>query len=727
MTKQPSFRKRILAAVLSLSLFAFPISLYSFDTDGISEFRSLDGSGNNEAETDLGTTDSILIRMTFTAYGDVTNSPRGVFDEDEGDGNVELDEQTFLPSPRRISNLVHDQNGVDMRSLRNFSQLFFQFGQFLSHDTGLSEPDSSVETGGTTGLVGNESFNVDTSNDPDFNFSELSVTRSVAEDSTHSGTGFREQINTITAFIDGSNVYGSTDARANALRSFVRGELLEQNGPDGALLPFNTFGLSNASAFPVDPTTLFAAGDVRANEQIGLTAFHTLFLREHNRIAREIYNRDFFGQNPSDTAVDEAIYQETRAIVAALLQKITYYEWLPALLGFDAMGPYEGYDPFTDPQIANEFSTAAFRLGHTMLPSTYFPTDANGITEEVALLNAFFNPSYVSTKGIDSIIRGQAGQLQQEIDRFIVDDVRNFLFGPGFGGLDLASLNIQRGRDHGVPSFKDVKDAIGLGEVSAFTDIASAPIAALLEQAYGSSRAEDVDLWTGGLCETHPPGTSLGPTFSAIFIDQFNRLRHGDRFYFENPDIYSQTFTSQIMATTFADIIRRNTSIKDHEVNDFAFFVSGYEPFQPDLTIAPKNNSSHYRGDNVYNESSVGQYVRLSSSKQKWARVFTGLQNDGAFVAEEKLVVQTPSKRKFRLKVFSFTGGGKRNITGSIRSGYYITAKLDPGQFERFETRVKVKPANRSAAPKATIHYRASGEKGVRALDSASARFRFRG
>ena len=314
----------------------------------------------------------------------------------------------------KISNLVHNQGSNDLPSERKLNQLFFQFGQFLSHDTGLSEPDGGVSTGGTTGRSGNEAFPIEVeSSDPDFNFAEIPLTRSISISASVSATGVREQINLITTFIDASNVYGSHGSRTRALRSFSGGELLVQPGPDGDLPPFNSFGLSNANPLRLPESLLFAAGDVRSNEQVGLTAFHTLFLREHNRLARQIAEDDFRGANLSNPAIDEEIFQRARATVAAFLQKITYHDWLPALLGTNAMSRYYGYDSQIDPRITNEFSTAAFRIGHTMLPSQYRITDQQGNESVLSLRNAFFNPAYISLNGISDIIRGQALHPQQ--------------------------------------------------------------------------------------------------------------------------------------------------------------------------------------------------------------------------------------------------------------------------------------------------------------------------
>src|SRR5690606_25022548 len=147
-------------------------------------------------------------------------------------------------------------------------------------------------------------------------------------------------------------------------------------------------------------------------------------------------------------------------------------------------------------------------------------------------LNAFFNPSEVEAHGIESILRGATVNLAQEIDTEVVNDVRNFLFGPpGAGGFDLASLNIQRGRDHGLADYNATRVALGLDAVESFSDITSDPdVAARLEQLYGT--VDNIDLWVGGLAEDHLPGSSMGETFSFIIIDQFQRLRDGDRFWY---------------------------------------------------------------------------------------------------------------------------------------------------------------------------------------------------
>ena len=291
----------------------------------------------------------------------------------------------------------------------------------------------------------------------------------------------------------------------------------------------------------------------------------TLFVCEHNRLAGLIA-----GEHPELTG--QEIYELARKIVGAEVHAITFHEFLPLLLGPGAIEPYSGYDSTVDPSIAMEFSTAGYRVGHTLLSPMLLRIDADGEQYELSLAEAFFTPSLVTEHGISGFLRGLSGQVAQEVDSKLVDQIRNLLFGaPGGPGRDLASLNIQRGRDHGVPSYNDVRGAYGLPPATIFADISLDPVVQEeLRQAYGD--VDLIDLWPGGLAEDHVPGANVGETFRTIIADQFRRLRDGDRFWFEN-DPYFQAnpdLLEQVRGTSLADIIRRNTEIGD-ELPDVVF------------------------------------------------------------------------------------------------------------------------------------------------------------
>ena len=534
------------------------------------EIRSIDGSGNNLANPDWGSTGVELLRLTTPAYADGVGEPRG--------GGA-------LPSPRAISNAIASQS-ASLPNPAGATDWLWQWGQFLDHDldlTPLANPEEPLNIPVPMG-------------DPDFDpFAlgnlEMSFVRSAANGGT---TTAREQLNGITAFVDASNLYGSDAARAIALRDVGNdGKMKMAAGSGGEMnLVFNTFGLPNEGDLGADG---YLSGDVRANEQIGLTAVHTLFSREHNRIADDLKSRLDGGEQTlvekRDQSIaqagngigdeDDFIYQSARKLVAAQMQKITYEEFLPVLLGNGALMPYQGYDDTINPGISNEFATAAYRVGHTMLsPELLRVDDFDTIIAAINLQDAFFSPELVDQDGVDTLLKGLASQHAQNIDPFLIDDVRNFLFGPpGAGGLDLASLNIQRGRDHGLAGYSAVRAGLGLSPVNSFLEMTGGDNA--LAQAFASvyDSVADVDLWIGGLAEAHAGSGLVGETIGAILIDQFTRTRDGDRFYYELERDHLLTLDPDFQSSSrLSDIIRRNTSINNIQDNVFLLRASASVP-----------------------------------------------------------------------------------------------------------------------------------------------------
>ena len=497
--------RKLLAADLGVSLdVLLPVQSHyqqsyqaETSTDTL-EYRAIDGTGNNLADPELGSTHEQLLRGSAVEYEDGISTPAGA----------------DRVSAREISNEIVTQTTTEVND-RGLTDLVWVFGQFIDHDLDLTESatpeeDFSIEV--PTGDVFFDPFGTGEAT--------ISLTRAIFDTDTGTSTeNPREQINEITAFLDGSVVYGSDEIRAAELRTFSGG-LLKTS--EGDLLPFNDAGLSNAGG---TGDTLFLAGDVRANENVALTAMHTVWVREHNFWAEKIASED-----PSLS--DEEIYQQAKAIVTAELQAITYNEFLPALLGEDALSDYNGYDETVDPGINNEFSGAAYRFGHSMLSTELLRLNDDGTEADegnLSLQDAFFSPDEITENGIDSILAGVASQVANEIDNQVVDDIRNFLFGPpGAGGFDLASLNIQRGRDLGLADYNQVREDFGLERVTSFDEISSDPeVAAKLEELYGS--VDNIDLWVGGLAEDHVDGSSMGELFSTIIVDQFERIRTGDR------------------------------------------------------------------------------------------------------------------------------------------------------------------------------------------------------
>ena len=505
------------------------------------EHRSMDGRANNFRHPSRGMTGTAQLKIAPTSYADGVSTPTA-----------------SRPNARAVSNLVSSQQESVPNSV-GASDIVWQWGQFLDHDIVLS-PDNPAEPFPIPVPQGDPVFDAGGTGQ-----AAIGLNRSAVDPDTGTDTDNpRRQTNAATAFVDASQVYGPEGSRALALRS-GDGTGRLKTSHEGRLLPFNEQGLENEGGRDLE--SLFVAGDVRANEQIGLIAMHTLFVREHNRLADIIADQD------PDLSGDE-IYQLARKIVGAQNQAVTFNEFLPLLLGPDAIGAYTGYDPSVDPAIASEFSAAAFRVGHTMLSPDLLLIGADGQQEQVSLARSFFNPSLVAEHGISAILRGLAAQPAQQVNTLVIDEVRNMLIkDPNGPALDLAALNIQRGRDHGVGDYNTVRRAYGLAPAESIADISSDPsVQQALTHAYDD--IGDLDLWTAALAEDHVAGAMVGETLQTIISDQFRRLRDGDRFWFENDPYFlaNPGLLDEVRSTTLADIIRRNTPIDD-EIQDNVFIV----------------------------------------------------------------------------------------------------------------------------------------------------------
>lgn len=447
--------------------------------------------------------------------------------------------------PVRVASTLFDQDRP-MPEPSGLSALFVSWGQFVDHDLSLT-PDASGEEVTVPGLV-------------------APLVRSSYDPATGID-GPREQVNEVTAALDGSMIYGSDPNREALLRSFEGGRLRTSSEPGMAdgLMPLTTGG--DEMAGDDDPSNpLFLAGDVRANENTGLTVLQTLFVREHNRWADRLAD-----EHPGWT--DDQLFRAARSVVETEIQQITYRDWLPRMIG-DAL---DTTAPSSDSgQVATEFSTAAFRFGHTMV-SARMPLLSETGDELGALMVAdqFFNVDWIKSDGIDPILRGQAASSAQAFDTKVIDDLNLFLtLATGVTGFSLPALNLLRGRDHGLPGYLDARAQIvgdiapvtmDLADFSAITD--DRDLQFELAAVYGT--LDRVDLWVGGLAEDAVGDGLMGPTFTAILADQFARTRAADDGFGTLVPQLSADMAEEIAGTTLADIIRSNTDI--HHLQDDVF------------------------------------------------------------------------------------------------------------------------------------------------------------
>ncbi|KAF2346440.1 hypothetical protein FHG87_022804, partial [Trinorchestia longiramus] len=352
------------------------------------------------------------------------------------------------------------------------------------------------------------------------------------------GLGPRDQINQVTAFLDASNVYGSDDHEMAQLRLWEAGMLrykpVRFRKP---LLPALDGFVDGECRENSRNLHCFHAGDLRVNEQPGLASLHTVWLREHNRIVTELAV-----VNPHWN--DDRLFFEARKIVAATMQKITYGEWLPTVLGPTVMkvfrlplqrhGYYRGYKPTVNPTITNSVASAAFRFGHSLVQHALPRCDKTGrrFPFTIRLHQELMNPSNIHNFGsVDRLMLGMAFEHSQSRDVYMTDELTQRLFQmpSNHFGLDLASINIQRGRDHGLPAYNVWREQCGLHKFANWGQLLQVmddDTVGRLAAVY--SDVNDIDLFTGGLAEKPVIYGLVGPTFACILGQQFLNLRRGE-------------------------------------------------------------------------------------------------------------------------------------------------------------------------------------------------------
>eukprot|EP00898_Chlorokybus_atmophyticus_P007760 jgi/Chlat1/7986/Chrsp7S07774 len=344
-----------------------------------------------------------------------------------------------------------------------------------------------------------------------------------------------------------------SSARANLLRTYHDGHVKSENG----LLPRDLFGLVMADAAHIEPVML-AAGDVRGNVNGPTMVLHTIFMREHNRLATEL-------KVNHPTWTEDQLYHEARKWNIAFLQMICFYEYLPAL-GM-VIPEYTGYKPDVNPTVDLFFSTVAYRYGHSEVGGIIFRTDdAERECPEGHLLlrETFFAPMHTMTAGIEPIVRGLTVRVAMHVDAQFDSAIKDYLFGnPGTGAVDLVATNIQRGRDHGIPDYNTCRKAFGLKPVTSFAEITSDPFTQqALQDVYGS--VDNLDPYIAGTAEDHVNDSNLGELYYTSLKDQYTRIRDGDRYYFESREngLFTDDELTVIRSTRLRDVILRNTDIQ---------------------------------------------------------------------------------------------------------------------------------------------------------------------
>jgi Animal haem peroxidase./Cellulose binding domain. len=621
----------LLAAATTLVVGPAAHASLGFEVLGF-EVQSLDGSGNNKAHPPWGRSGTNYARVGPARYADGHSQPV--------DG----------PNPRAVSNRVFNDIGQDIFSEHRVTQWGWTWGQFLDHTLGLAAKGTDKA---------DIPFNAA---DPLERFTDtlgvIPFTRTMAASDTGVSNP-RQQINTVSSYIDAWAVYGGTNDRLEWLRQgSVNGDLSDNGAklmlPGGYLPRRDSRGdPASAPAMDIDgrlaakPDKAVVAGDVRANENIALTATQTLFAREHNRIVSLL----------PDTLTDEQKFQIARRIVIAEQQYVTYNEFLPAM-GVP-LPPYTGYQPDVDTSLADEFATVGYRAHGQIHGVLDVEADADRYTDaqlaalaaqgveinhngdklfmNVSLNLSFFNPDLVQQLQLGPVLKGIGSESQYNNDEQIDDHLRSVLFKVPVSGnpkclddpslpkcftgvTDLGAIDIARGRDHGMPSYNQMRQAYGLAPKTSFTDITGepsdtfppgqdkdnphsldfveltnidgkpvtgtpeaedtatkgvrrTPLAARLKAIYDT--VDNLDAFVGLAAEKHLDGSELGELQRAIWARQFQALRDGDRFFYGNDpglSLIKQRYDIDYHKT-LAQIIAANTDIALADLNDNVFLA----------------------------------------------------------------------------------------------------------------------------------------------------------
>ncbi|EDO41978.1 predicted protein, partial [Nematostella vectensis] len=479
-------------------------------------YRSISGICNNFFNKYWGAAFSPFARVANAAYADGMSAPRAAV----GGGD--------LPNARKVSFTVFKEED---RPSTKVSYMSVAFGQFLDHDISHGgQPD--INCTGTCGLQG-ECIGIPIpADDPHFptkNVTCIEMRRDLPFiEPSGAVSPQREQLNIKSSFIDGSQIYGDKPESFSDVRYPGKEWLLQvQPNPTGGkcLLPPQHGGFCRSPH--VQSMPCFLSGDMRTNENPGLLSMHTIFLREHNRISSEL-------KKLNQHWTTDKLYLETRKIVIAELQHITYNEFLPTILDtrtrsryglvLRKRGFYKNYNAAVNPSIINAFASAAYRFGHSLVRNIAHRFGAENGT---ILMNRTWDPTPIYGKGgVDAILRGLSTDASQQADAFFAKAVHEQLVRHTGDLADLAAINIQRGREHGIPGYNTYREICGLRNVRSFSELLSEiPNSHIVNLRNVYEHVDDIDLFVGGMMERPLPGGVLGPTFSCLLGKQFSNLR----------------------------------------------------------------------------------------------------------------------------------------------------------------------------------------------------------
>lgn len=457
------------------------------------------------------------------------------------------EQMTKLPNVRLVSRELFTQD-ESVQSKRKISALAVYWGQFIDHDLAI------------TPVLLNENINIHIDDKNDVMYRRHSglikfhPSKFANDGRECCGNGISTSYpgnaeNRQSSFVDASHVYGTERMRVLELRDFKGGLLRVDN--DNLDLP--PISLSDNALGQQE----IIVGDVRGSEQPLLASLHTLFVREHNRLALKM------GKLFSCWK-DEQLFQYVRRIIISQVQLITYRDFLPCILGQGAMTAYNGYDEDVNPALDLAFASVTFRFGHSMVPNTLQIMKSPGEAHEMngtKLSDTFLNLTFLKSVGVEPLLLGASMQVAEQVDLNVVASLQNELFKHfSDGGLDLVAFNLQRARSEGISNYNQLRESLGLARVASFDEmqLENESMRPTLKAVY-SGNIDAVDAFVGALAEQHVQGAEVGEVLLTSLKKEFEKLRDGDRFFYKN----MQWPVEMQHVEEVQEIIRESVTLKD--------------------------------------------------------------------------------------------------------------------------------------------------------------------
>ncbi|XP_011161794.1 peroxidase isoform X1 [Solenopsis invicta] len=540
-------------------------AVHNVECDLTSKYRSIEGTCNNIENPSWGSAMTAYTRVLFSQYFDGIQEPRRI-------GQTKKP----LPSPRLVSTALSTAND---QSDASRTLAVMEWSQFIAHDMAHTPVRKMISTGKPISCCQSDGDTLSPRHihpdcspisvpDHDPVYGEhyvrcMNYVRSLPVLRSECTFGPVEQMNQVSHFLDGSTIYGSIIKKSRELRTFEGGHLRVDVRNNHTYLPRGDVELMSQCG-----ENCYNSGDERVNVHPQLAVIHTVWHREHNRVADELAQL-----NPDWS--DEILYQEARRIVIAEIQHITYKEWLPILLGrkytrtislIVGNGYSRNYNSDDEPAVSNEAANAALRfLNSLMQGQLNLPDNLRQQNKTLQLAEHFFNPRIIESEEIfDGLLRGLATQTSQKMDINLIPDMTSKLYTSKGNnlGLDAISLDIERGRDHGLPGYNYYRRYCGLSTAKTFDEFLDyIPVEMVRKLRTIYSHPNDVDLIVGGMAERPADDGMIGPIFRCLIYEQFSRSRRTDRFFYDSatqPHPFTPEQLAQIRNVTLARIFCDN-------------------------------------------------------------------------------------------------------------------------------------------------------------------------